>query len=70
MKTGLEHTNIVEALKEAFTIEQLETMLSEKKQKAGIEEISVLPDPMTEEERIKEEMRQWLLGTRILFPPR
>jgi hypothetical protein len=70
MKTGLEHTNIVEALKEAFTIEQLETMLSEKRQKAGIEEISAIPDPMTEEELTKEEMRKWLLGTGILYPPR
>ena len=70
MKTGLEHTNIVEALKEAFTIEQLETMLSEKKQKAGIEEISVVPDSMTEEELTKDEMRKWLLGTGILYPPR
>jgi len=70
MKIGLENNNIVEALKEAFNIEQLETMLSEKRHEAGIPDFYAKPDPMTIEETTKEEMRRWILGTKILFPPR
>ncbi|NAS30392.1 hypothetical protein GTQ40_05370 [Flavobacteriaceae bacterium R38] len=69
MKIKSIQERVFDALMDTLSIEELENVLSKKKQKVKIKENTNQPNKMTEERQTKEEMKKWIIKMGILVPP-
>lgn len=71
MDNGVVQDRLFDALVKSTSIDELETILIQKKMEAGLisEEAEVRPNPMTEKEELKEYYRKRILRMGILNPP-
>lgn len=72
MDNGVVQDRLFDALIKSTSINELETILVQKKKEAGliIKEASVGPNPMTEKEELMEFYRKKILRMGILYPPK
>ena len=71
MDNGVVQDRLFDALVKSTSIDELETILIQKKREAGLisEEAETGPNPMTEKEELKEYYRKRILRMGILHSP-
>lgn len=71
MSSELVQDKVFNVLVEALSIEELEAILTKKKQKTSpVSKPGIKPNPMTERQKLKEHLRNEMIRRKMFYPIR